>query len=60
MRAIRVAMLRLGGRAELTMPEHAAIVEGLKRRDADLASRLVRDHGLGLAAHVEQHGVFPE
>ena len=60
MRAIRVAMLRLGGRAERTMPEHAAIVEALKRRDADLASRLVRDHGLGLAAHVEQHGVFPE
>ncbi len=60
MRAIRVAMLRLGGRAERTMPEHAAIVEALAKRDADLASRLVRDHGLGLAAHVEQHGVFPE
>ena len=60
MRAIRVAMLRLGGRAERSMAEHAAIIDALIGRDADLASRLVRDHGLGLAAHVERYGVFPD
>ena len=60
MRAIRVAMLRLGGRAERSMAEHTAIIDALIGRDADRASRLVRDHGLGLAAHVERYGVFPD
>ena len=60
MRAIRVAMLRLGGRAERSVGEHTAIIEALERRDADLAGRLVCDHGLGLAAHVEKYGIFPE
>jgi DNA-binding GntR family transcriptional regulator len=35
-----------------------AIVEALEKRDADLAQRLVREHTLGLAAHVEKHGAL--
>ena len=33
-------------------------VEALERRDPALAERLAREHTLGLAAHVEQHGDF--
>ncbi len=32
------------------------IIEALEARDADLAERLVREHGLGLATHVETYG----
>ena len=42
-----------------------AAIEGMAARlaaprvtDADLAERLVREHTMGLAAHVEQHGDF--
>ena len=31
------------------------IIEALERRDTELAERLVRDHTLGLAAHVEKN-----
>ncbi len=31
------------------------IIEALERRDTDLAERLVRQHTLDLAAHVERH-----
>jgi DNA-binding GntR family transcriptional regulator len=30
------------------------IIEALEARDAELAERLVRDHALNLARHVEQ------
>src|SRR5215213_6824466 len=36
------------------------LIAALEARDADLAERLVREHTLGLAAHVEQHWVFAE
>jgi DNA-binding GntR family transcriptional regulator len=36
------------------------IIAALKARDVEQAERLVRDHTLGLAAHVEKHGVFAE
>ena len=35
------------------------VIAALVARDADLAERLVREHTLGLAAHVEKHGRFP-
>jgi hypothetical protein len=38
--------------------DHLNIVEALEARDADLAERLVREHTLGLAAHVEKFGDF--
>ncbi len=59
MRAIRAVSIRQAGRLETSRREHAAIVEALERRDADEAERLVRDHALGLARHVDEYGVFP-
>jgi DNA-binding GntR family transcriptional regulator len=60
MRAIRAVSVRQEGRLETSRREHAGIIEALEQRDADRAERLVREHTLGLAAHVERHGVFPE
>ncbi|MDQ4060175.1 MAG: GntR family transcriptional regulator, partial [Pseudomonadota bacterium] len=40
--------------------EHMAIIAALERRDAELAERLVREHALDLAAHVERHEQFRE
>lgn len=60
MRAIRAVSIRQENRFETSMREHMAIIEALERRDADEAERLVRAHTLGLAAHVERYGVFPE
>ena len=55
-RGIRNAALRQGERAESSIREHVAIIAALQARDADLAERLVRDHGLGLADHVDTYG----
>src|SRR5437870_5256586 len=38
--------------------DHMRIIEALERHDPELAERLAREHTLGLAAHVEQHGDF--
>ncbi|GJE38893.1 GntR family transcriptional regulator [Methylobacterium persicinum] len=55
-RGIRNTALRQGDRASKSIAEHVAIIEALEARNADLAERLVREHGLGLAAHVETYG----
>lgn len=60
MRAIRAISVRQENRHEISMREHMAIIDALETRDPDLAERLVREHTMGLAAHVERHGVFPE
>lgn len=57
-RAIRVVSIRQENRAAKSMAEHRAIIDALEARDADRAERLVRDHALGLAAHVARHGIF--
>jgi DNA-binding GntR family transcriptional regulator len=59
-RAIRTVSLRQDNRAVRSINEHMKIIGALEARDADLAEKLVRDHTLGLAAHVEKHGVFAE
>ena len=59
MRAIRAVSIRQEGRFETSRREHRAIIAALEARDAESAERLVREHVLGLAAHVERHGVFP-
>ncbi len=56
MRAVRAVTMGQDNRAARSMADHMSIVEALERRDADLAERLVREHTLGLAAHVEKHG----
>ncbi len=35
--------------------DHMSIIEALEARDGDLAEKLVREHALNLAAHVEQN-----
>ena len=59
MRAIRNVSLRQDDRAARSIGEHQQIIDALEARDADLAEKLSREHTLGLAAHVEKHGVFP-
>jgi DNA-binding GntR family transcriptional regulator len=57
-RAIRKITMQQDNRAHRSLIEHTHIIDALKRRDADLAERLVRDHTLDLAAHVEKHCDF--
>jgi DNA-binding GntR family transcriptional regulator len=59
-RAIRTVSLRQDKRAERSMREHMQIIAALEARDMDAAERLTREHTLGLAAHVEKHGVFAQ
>jgi DNA-binding GntR family transcriptional regulator len=58
MRAIRAVTMSQDNRASRSVVDHLNIVEALEARDADLAERLVREHTLGLAAHVAKFGDF--
>ncbi len=58
MRAIRKITIHQDNRAARSIVDHLRIIEALEGRDAALAERLAREHTLGLAAHVEQHGDF--
>jgi DNA-binding GntR family transcriptional regulator len=58
MRAIRKVTIHQDNRAARSIVDHMRIIEALEARDPDLAERLAREHTLGLAAHVEQHGDF--
>ncbi|MFZ2006815.1 MAG: GntR family transcriptional regulator [Stellaceae bacterium] len=57
-RAIRRVTIHQDNRAARSIVDHMAIIEALERRDAEAAARLAREHTLGLASHVEQHGDF--
>lgn len=54
-RSIRHRTIAEDQRFERSMVDHIHIIEALEARDADLAERLVREHALGLAAHVAEH-----
>jgi len=58
MRAIRKITIHQENRAARSIIDHMRIIEALERRDSELAERLAREHALGLAAHVEEHGDF--
>jgi DNA-binding GntR family transcriptional regulator len=58
MRAIRKITIHQDDRAARSIVDHMRIIEALEGGDAGLAERLAREHTLGLAAHVEQHGDF--
>jgi DNA-binding GntR family transcriptional regulator len=58
MRAIRKITIHQDDRAARSIADHMRIIEAIERRDPELAARLAREHTLGLAAHVEQHGDF--
>lgn len=60
MRAIRKVTIAQDNRAQRSIEEHMSIIEALEARDADRAERLVREHTLELARHVEKYGNFLE
>ena len=55
MRSIRARTIGEDNRASRSIIDHINIIEALERRDTELAERLVRQHSLDLAAHVEQN-----
>jgi len=57
-RAIRRMTIAQSDRAARSIVDHMRIIEALERRDTELAERLVRQHSLDLAAHVEKHCDF--
>jgi DNA-binding GntR family transcriptional regulator len=57
-RAIRRMTISQSDRAERSIVDHMRIIEALEHRDTELAERLVRQHSLDLAAHVEKHCDF--
>jgi DNA-binding GntR family transcriptional regulator len=58
MRAVRSVTMTQDNRAQRSVTDHRSIIAALRARDPDLAERRVRDHTLGLAAHVQRHGDF--
>jgi DNA-binding GntR family transcriptional regulator len=58
MRAIRKITIHQDNRAARSVVDHMRMIEALESRDPEFAERLAREHTLGLAAHVEQHGDF--
>ncbi len=55
MRSIRARTISDADRADRSIIDHMHIIEALESRDSDLAARLVREHSLNLAAHIEKH-----
>ena len=55
MRSIRMRTISEGDRADRSIIDHMHIIESLEARDTELAERLVRQHTLDLAAHVEKN-----
>jgi DNA-binding GntR family transcriptional regulator len=45
-------------RAARSIIDHMQIIEAIERRDTELAERLVRQHSLDLATHVEKYCDF--
>ena len=59
-RAIRRMTISQRDRAARSIKDHMKIIEALERRDTELAERLVRQHSLDLAAHVDKYCDFLE
>ena len=55
MRSIRKHTIGERDRAERSIIDHMHIIEALEARDTERAERLVRQHSLDLASHVEAH-----
>jgi DNA-binding GntR family transcriptional regulator len=52
---IRMRTISDGDRAARSMIDHMHIIEALEARDTELAEKLVREHSLNLAKHVEKN-----
>ena len=57
-RAMRKLTISQSDRAARSIVDHMRIIEALERRDTELAERLVREHSLDLARHVEKNCDF--
>ncbi|WP_027795007.1 GntR family transcriptional regulator [Paraburkholderia acidipaludis] len=57
-RAIRRLTISQSDRASRSIVDHLRIIEALEKRDTELAEKLVRQHSLDLAAHVEKYCDF--
>ena len=55
---IRMRTISEGDRANRSIIDHMQIIEALEARNAELAERLVRQHSLDLAAHVERTAYY--
>ncbi len=55
MRWIRARTISEDDRASRSIIDHMHIIEALEQRDTELAERLVREHTLNLATHVEKN-----
>ena len=55
MRSIRARTIGEDDRATRSIIDHLHIIEALEARDPELAERLVREHSMNLAKHVEQN-----
>jgi DNA-binding GntR family transcriptional regulator len=60
MRAVRAVTMTQENRAQRSVADHRAIIAALAAHDPELAERLVREHTMGLAAHVEKYADFPD
>jgi DNA-binding GntR family transcriptional regulator len=57
-RAIRKVTISQDNRASRSIVDHMRIIEALEKRDTEAAERLVCQHTLDLAAHVEKYCTF--
>ena len=58
MRSIRARTISEDDRAKRSVIDHMNIIEALEKRDAELAAKLVRDHSMKLARHIEEHVTY--
>ncbi len=58
MRSIRRQTISESDRAARSIKDHMNIIEALERRDTERAERLVRQHSLDLATHVEKNVTY--
>src|SRR6202167_121876 len=58
MRMIRRKTIGEKDRADRSIRDHMSIIEALETRDTVRAEKLVRDHALGLAEHVEKYADY--
>ncbi len=58
MRAVRAVTMTQDNRARRSIADHKDIIAALEAHEPERAARLVLDHTMGLAAHVERHGDF--
>lgn len=57
-RSIRTQTIGEADRATRSVKDHRQIIEAIEARDADLAERLVREHALALADHINKNVTY--